>query len=407
MKVKPHILMVLDQSFPPDLRVENEARTLVESGFEVSVLSIGPDDRPDMDELGGVRIIRKIISAQRRNKMRGLAGTLPFLSSFLKKQLSREFSLRPFDAIHAHDLYLFGGCIAAGKKLGVPVVGDMHENWVEALKHYKWSTSFPGKLVVDIDRWQRLELDWSNGVDRLIVVIEEMANRLGKRGIEREHMTVVPNTIHLAEFDSWPVEIPPELDKNRQRIVYTGGMDLHRGLEDAVRSMPRVIEAVPDAELLLVGDGAVRTELEILSSSLGLADAIRFVGWQEQARVKGYMASADIGLIPHKKTLHTDHTIPHKLFHYMHMSLPCVVSNCEPLERIVTETGCGKVYQSGSPSNLSDILIALLNDPDARSQMGEAGAEAVRQKYNWNATAMGLVQMYRDLLFPTDGASLT
>jgi len=391
-------MMVLDQSFPPDLRVENEARTLYESGFDVTVLSIGPDDRGESEDHAGVRIIRLAISGQRRNKMRGLAGTIPFLTIFLKKQLAAQYALRPFDAIHAHDLYLFGGCIEAGKMLGVPVVGDMHENWVEALKHYKWSTSFPGKLVVSIKRWQRLELDWSTQVDHLIVVIEEMAERLAKRGVEPEAITIVPNTIHIAEFDSWPTDIPSELEKNRTRIVYTGGMDRHRGLEDAIKAMPRVVELVPNAELLLVGDGAVRTELEELSLHLGLTDSIRFVGWQDQARVKGYIASADIGLIPHKKTVHTDHTIPHKLFHYMHLSRPCVVSNCKPLERIVSETGCGKVYESGSPSDLADVLVGLLNDPDARSQMGRAGVEAVRQKYNWDSTATGLATMYSRLL---------
>jgi len=53
-----HILMVLDHSYPPDLRVENEVKTLVSAGYLVTVLAIGPDDRPAMEESGGARIFR-------------------------------------------------------------------------------------------------------------------------------------------------------------------------------------------------------------------------------------------------------------------------------------------------------------------------------------------------------------
>lgn len=400
MSAPRHILMVLDHAFPPDLRVENEARTLKKAGYNVTVLAIGPDSRKKNDDFDGGRIVRDRIWGQIRNKMRGLAGTVGLLDLYLMRRLRTLHRQCPIDAIHAHDLYLFGACIRAGKKLKIPVVGDMHENWVEALKHYKWSTSFPGKLVVNIQKWDRLELEWSAAVDHLIVVIEEMADRLRQRGISDGHMSVVPNTVNLDEFSSWPLEQLEQFRALRPRILYTGGMDLHRGLEDPIRAMPRILESIPDAELILVGDGAARRELESLTGSLGLDDHVRFEGWQEQSRVKSFMAHADIGLIPHKKTEHTDHTIPHKLFHYMHMRLPCMVSNCLPLQRIVSETGCGRIYTSGSSEELASGLINLLQDDGERARMGNAGFVAVRDHYNWDATAGGLVTAYQQLFSP-------
>ena len=393
-----HILMVLDHAYPPDLRVENEVATLTRAGFEVTLLSIGPDSRPEVEEAGLARIVRSRIPAQMRNKMRGLAGSIPLLDLYLTRTIRKLHRTYRFDAIHAHDLYLFGACIRIGKKLDLPVVGDMHENWVEALKHYKWSTTFPGKWIVNLKKWEQLEMKWSSEVDHLIVVIEEMADRLLEKGIAPSTMTVVPNTIRLDDFAAWPLELIAGFEDSVPRLIYTGGMDRHRGLEDLIRALPDVIVRFPRVEVLMVGDGAVRPELESLAISQKVEQHIVFTGWQDQKKVKSYLALADVGIIPHKKTVHTDHTIPHKLFHYMFMGLPSIVSNCKPLERIVSEVGCGAVYPSGSPRKLADRICTLLEDAELRDRLSDAGKEAVATSYNWDATANGLIDVYTRLL---------
>jgi len=402
MTSRPHICMLLDHAFPPDLRVENEARTLASAGYDVTILAIDPDSRPSSDLDRHIHVQRVRVPRQIRNKARGLAATLPLMDWIVSRAVRRLHHQHPVAALHAHDLYLFGAALRAGRRLGVPVVGDMHENWVEALRHYKWSTTAPGKWVVNLDRWQQLETGWSATVDRLVVVIDEMAERmrgqLAHTGLPDNHIVTVPNTIQRSVFESWSSSIPDDMPEGHPLLLYTGGMDRHRGLEDPIRAMPRILDAYPEAVLVLVGDGAVRTELEALTASLGIEHAVRFLGWKDQADVRGYMEAADIGLIPHRKTVHTDHTIPHKLFHYMHAGLPCVVSDCKPLERIVQAEACGKVYPSSQPEALAASVCAILNDPQARSEMSAHGREAVRQRWNWEATADRLVRMYAELL---------
>ncbi len=395
-----HILMVLDHTFPPDVRVENEAFTLAEAGFEVTVLSIGPDDRDSEESADGYRIVRVRIPAQVRNKMRGLSGTVPLLDVYLRRLLTRLYRQHAFDVIHAHDLYLFGPCLRAGRKLGIPVVGDMHENWVDVLRYYHWSTHYPGKLVINLDRWDRLETEWCLAVDRLVVVIEEMADRLEKKGVQREKLTVVPNTIRTSVFGSYPVD--PELVESLRSeltLVYTGGMNSNRGLETTVEAMPSILEEIPGARLILVGDGAVRRDLEALVERLGLHDSITFTGWQSQDRIPSYIAGADIGLMPHLKTIHTDHTIPHKLFHYMYMGIPVVSSDCRPAQRIIESENAGLVFGSGNIAAFASCIVELAREPGRRQSMGKNGKSAVANRYNWDATSKGLVSCYRQM-FP-------
>jgi len=398
---RKHICMILDHAFPPDLRVENEARTLAEAGHEVTILAIDPDSRPHEQLAEHVHVYRARVPRQIRNKARGLAANVPLFDWILNRHLKQLNRQRPFHALHAHDLYLFGAALRAGRRFGVPVVGDMHENWVHALKHYKWSTTLPGKWVVNVSKWERLESAWSCEVDRLIVVIDEMAERMSEQlkasGCDADHIVTVPNTIQRGVFDAWSSAAPSDMPSGSPILLYTGGMDRHRGLEDPIRAMPAILESLPDAVLVLVGDGAIRSELEQLSESLGLGQSVHFLGWKDQTAVRGYMEAATIGLIPHRKTMHTDHTIPHKLFHYMHAGLPCIVSNCKPLVRIVESEFCGLVYPSGDPNALARAVIDMASDPAAMTRRSTAGRRAVQDRWNWEVTSRALVDSYAGL----------
>ena len=393
--------MVLDQPYPPDIRVENEASTLVDNGYEVTILSIGPDDRPREEALQGVNIIRKRIPLQFRNKLRGFEGTVPAYTYFLSHVIRDVHRHLAFDFIHVHDLYLFGGGLRAARSLGVPMVGDLHENWVEALKRYKWSTTAPGKWVVSIPRWRKLERKWVNSADAIVVVIDEARDRNLELGVRPDQVFVVPNTVKISDFDRHDDDptVANELDMP-VKFVYTGGFDLHRGLESLVRSMPIVLEQRPDAHLVLVGDGANRADLERLVAECRVGSNVHFFGWQPQSRLPSFIRNCDIGVVPHLKTPHTDATIPHKLFHYMHMGKPVVVSDCTPLERIVVAERCGTVYEAGNETSLAGALLTTLRGVEANAGDGERGKEAVRLRYNWDATVGPLLDLYRGLKRP-------
>jgi glycosyltransferase involved in cell wall biosynthesis len=393
------ILMVLDHSFPPDIRVENEARTLVEAGFEVGLLSIGPDDGPEHEWYKGFQIFRDRVNARARNWARGLSGTLKLPSRLLAGRIEKVYARWPFDALHMHDLYLFGGGIQAASRLGVPLVGDLHENWVEALKHYAWSSRPPAKWVISIPRWEKLEAQWVNAVDRLIVVVREAAGRSEALGVPPTRIVEVPNTVRAEDFDAYVIDQDLVARvKSGLTIVYTGGMDIHRGLDNAIRSMSTVAKSRPDARLILVGDGRVRADLEKLVQTEGLDEHVQFEGWRTQADVRSYIEAADVCLVPHRRTAHTDATLPHKLFHYMYASRPVVVTDCSPLDRIVSAEKCGRVVPDGDASAMGGAILEIAGDPVLARRMAERGREAVQRRWNWDATSVEMVAMYRDLL---------
>ncbi|MFT4605257.1 MAG: glycosyltransferase involved in cell wall biosynthesis, partial [Rhodothermales bacterium] len=394
------ILMILDHAFPPDIRVENEARTLVEAGFEVAILAIGPDDRPDTAQFHGVTILRDNLPGKARDWLRGLSGTFGFSSKWYARRIRAAFRRWPFDALHVHDLYLFGGGIQAGKALGVPVVGDLHENWVEALKHYAWSTKAPAKWVVSVPRWERLERHWVNAVDRLVVVVREASGRNQALGVRPDHIIEVPNTVRIEDFDAHAIDeslVARVNDGAEFTVVYTGGMDIHRGLDNTLRAFAQVAAVRPKARMVFVGDGRIRPALEAQARELGLGEQVWFEGWKEQSLIPSYIRAADVCLVPHRRTVHTDATLPHKLFHYMYAERPVVVTDCLPLDRIVTAEQCGLVVEDRNPAAMAAAILDLVDNPDSAKAMGRRGRDAVLETWNWKATSQDLVAMYQEM----------
>jgi glycosyltransferase involved in cell wall biosynthesis len=121
-----------------------------------------------------------------------------------------------------------------------------------------------------------------------------------------------------------------------------------------------------------------------------------FEDWRPFAEVPSYIQASQICLVPHQSNPHTEATSPHKLFQYMLLGKPVVVSNCKPLQRIVNETNSGLVFNAGDSDHLADTILKL-KDNNLRKELGQAGKQAVMDKYNWGRTAQDLIRVYGDL----------
>ena len=109
------------------------------------------------------------------------------------------------------------------------------------------------------------------------------------------------------------------------------------------------------------------------------------------------LSRVSVGTATFTRSAHTDTMLPHKLFQYMAMGLPVVVTDCKPVERFVTETGAGEVAKSGDPSSLAQAL-ARMADPERAAAASEAGKRAVRQQYNLDIEGKQLVALYDGLV---------
>jgi len=309
------------------------------------------------------------------------------------------------DVLHIHDLPLLGVALEVGRQLGIRVVADLHENYPEMLAELlrsTWSGAItPSQVIqhftVSLDRWKRYEERVVPQADEVIVVIEEARDRLVQMGVPPERLHVVANYTPLSDLSA--PQGSPQAVNDHFNVLYAGGFAATRDLYavmDAVALLSP--EEVPNLRVVMLGGKGAELEFMLrYARDKGVQDRVVLTDWRPMEEVMKQIRRSRVCLVPHVKSPHTDATIPHKLFQYMAYKRPVIVSNCAPLERIVTETGCGLVYRSGDATTLADCLRRLYHDPQACSYMGEAGFRAVRDKYNWEQTGGELQRLYRQI----------
>lgn len=395
------ILMLLaGRDFPPDIRVEKEVRSLTAAGHDVVLACDRRTARPERDCWNGATVVRVPVPGRAARPWVRTRELMLHDSPRWKAaatNLVEEFSA---GAIHVHDLPMLGTALAVGRAKGIPVVVDFHENYPAMVR-------IPGRsdrrglggtvlpLLHRLVGWERFEKRCAVEADHVIVVVEEAKERLIRLGVPEERISVVGNTVDRARFG----EIAPDEDilgsyDGDFVVSYIGGFTgTHRGLETVVDAMVHVVPAIPNVRLLLVGDGANRSELERRAARLGVDHRITFTGWQPFEVVPSYIARSAVCLVPHASFDHTESTIPHKLFQYMWMKRPVVVSSCRPLKRIVEETGAGLVFEAGDADALARCITSLADD-DLRERLGRAGRDATESRYNWDVTKETLLGVY-------------
>lgn len=392
-------MVLAPRTYPPDIRIDKEARALVAAGHEIILLCQADAGLSPLERIGDVTVVRH---PGRRRSVWGRGQALMYALTGFDLHWGASLSAfirhwRPH-VLHIHDLYLVGTAERVAGRWSVPVVADLHENYPASLQVWLHEPSALQRLTNHYGLWQGREQRWVRRADHTIVVVEEARARLLEATrLPPDRITVVSNTEDPTQFLALPVlhdVIAPY--QNRFLVTYAGGFGPHRGLEVLIDAVATARDEIPDILLALVGDGPSRDRLEARASAAGCAGNVLFTGWVGMAEVRTWIEGSAICVVPHNASDHTNSTVPHKLFQYMAAGRPVVVSSCLPLARIVRETGAGLVFEAGNAADLARCLLAL-RPAELRTEMAAAGQKAVAGPYAWSTDASRLTAVYGQL----------
>lgn len=389
--------MILDNSFPPDPRVENEISSLVKKNHTVHLFALNFNDIPEEKiSTDSVKVYYHRINKRTYNKLSPLALSFPFYYWLLKKPIEKFLSSVNPDVIHIHDMAIAPLVHRINEKFQKPVVLDLHENRPEIMKEYSHVSTLPGKLLIDINKWERIQKQLAQKSDYIIVVTEfAKQDLINDANVDSKKIFSVPNTVRYEEFIN--SKINNEIRKKFQdyfTVIYFGSTGLRRGLESAIKAVDLVKNSIPNLRLVILGSSRDDQKLKSLSNSLGLTGHVIFKGWIDAGLFPSYLVSADVCLSPLLKNKHHDTTFANKIFQYMSFEKPVVVSNCRAQAELVKKENCGIVHTAGDPKSLADAISFLAANPSIAKQMGENGKEAVKKKYNWEITVSNLLDLY-------------
>lgn len=394
-----NICKIWDADYPWDIRVEKVVDSLVAAGHKVDLVCRNQARLPRVETRGKFTIRRLPSIPPVFGQMHALCN-FPFpVNPFWIHAIAQTLQVAQVDLILVRDLPLALTAAILGKLYRIPVVFDMAEHYPAMLEdRLRYTpTGFFGRLARHpgtarlVERWV-LRL-----VDHIIVVVEESRDRLVQAGCQAEHISIVGNSPRV---DLWESRFAPPLRGNqdgRLNMVYLGNLDGIRGLDVVIQAMRLLKDDGFLAHVTVIGDGPKLDALRQTAQEMGLGDQAEFVGRlalndeKAMARVKHIMTSSHIGLIPHYATEACNTTVPNKLFDYMVMGLPVIVSDMKPSARIVLHEQCGEVFKDRDPRDLARAIRAL-EDPEVRRKKGVNGQAAIRRQYNWDYDAKILVE---------------
>lgn len=393
--------MVLDKEIPPDPRVEREANFLANAGYNVFVFSLDFSGLAKEELYKNFIIYRRAISKQFVKKISALVNTFPVYHWILGKWVTEFIARYEIDILHMHDLYTIPIGQYAKQKVGIPLIADLHENYPAAIKAYEWANSLLGKLFARPNRWKKLEGQYLQSAEKLIVLSEAYKNQLTtKYGfLKDEDVYIYPNVPNTKKLQAFPdYEVLTEF-QGRFILLYFGIISKRRGIHTCLQALRQLKNTIPNILLLLIGpiDKKEQKTFYSIMKEEALREYLKYIPWKDMEYIPSYIRRCDIGLSPLVKNDQHNSGIANKVFQYLAFGKPIIVSDCIPQKQLVEEESCGIIFQSENVQEFVDAVENIYRNPKESGQMGKNGKNAVENKYNVSQYGKVLVDLYESL----------
>ncbi|GIH81517.1 glycosyltransferase family 4 protein [Planobispora longispora] len=178
-------------------------------------------------------------------------------------------------------------------------------------------------------------------------------------------------------------------------VVCVSRLVPRKGQDTLIRAWPRVLRAVPDARLLLVGGGPYRRRLERLVASLGLRSSVILTGPVDGADLPRYFALGDVFAMPCRTRL-GGIDVEGLGIVYLEASasgLPVLAGASGGAPDAVLPGETGLVVDGAAPDAVADALLDLLGDPARARAMGERGRAWAAREWSWDRVATRFTEL--------------
>ena len=391
---KPRRVLIIVENLPSpfDRRVWQEATTLRQHGYEVSIICpTGKGYTEKYEEIDGIHIYRHNLPLEAD----GALGYLVEYSTALFWEFYLAFKVlftRGFDVIHACNppdlIFIVGGFF---RLFGKQFLFDHHDINPELYEAKFGRRDFFWKLMVWCER-----LTFKTA--KVSIATNESYKRIAieRGGMAPEDVYVVrsgPKLDRLKIID--PV---PALKQGKRYLVgYVGVMGKQEGIDYLLRAARHIVFDMQrtDIHFGLVGGGTELEELKRYATELGLADYVTFTDRVPDQELLEMLNTADICVNPDVANEMNDKSTMNKIMEYMALAKPIVQFD---LTEGRFSAGEASLYaKKNDEIDLADKIVELLDDPDKRKQMGEFGRNRVINELEWDYEVPKLLAAYEAL----------
>ena len=247
-----------------------------------------------------------------------------------------------------------------------------HEVW--------WSKVWPFTLAMK---------SISRHVDHLTYLGEFTRSAIAKSLSKKAAQSMVKiapgiDTDHFSPQDA--TQLRSELGLTQKKVIVSVGRLVHRKGQDVlIEAMPAIIRDVPEAHILMIGEGPYRSYLENRAKTLGIQERVTFIGRIQYVDLPRYICVGDLFVMPSRSRL-AGLEVEGLGIVYLEASacgLPVIAGDSGGAPDAVLEGQTGLVVDGTSKSEVAAAVVELLLDSDRSRAMGVRGRQWIIQEWRW------------------------
>ena len=301
-----------------------------------------------------------------------MRGEWDFLAGRRLRRLYRE---RKPDLVHMHTSHAHTlGCLAALGK-GGPLTAVSRRVDFSIYRNF-----------LRLSRFKYLHLG-----DRFIAISAAVRDVMIRDGIPADRIEVVWSGVDVERLEKAPRKDLREvlcLPPGTPLVGDVAAFGWHKAQEVLVAAVPRLLEQVPDAHVVLVGEGECRPRVEAAARALGPAgERVHFSGFRDD--VPSVLPSLDLFVMSSVMEGLCTSALDAQA-----VGVPVVASAVGGLVEAVADGESGLLVPPRDPRALADAMARLLLDGDLSASFGEAGRARVRERFSVKAMVEGTGRVY-------------
>lgn len=219
---------------------------------------------------------------------------------------------------------------------------------------------------------------------KFMVISESTKFDLTRRKIPEKDIYVVKCGIDHSLYSPGP-----ETKKNDPPLaVYVGRLKKYKTIDCVLRALPLVFEKIPEAELIIVGDGDYAPELKRLTRQLGLETKVKFTGFVSQKEKVNWFRKAWVAVYPSSKEGWGLTNIEANA-----CGTPVLASDVPGLRDSVVAGETGFLFEYGSKEKLAELMIKMMSDSSLREKLSRGGLRWAKG-FSWEKAADQALELF-------------
>ncbi|MFN3344174.1 MAG: glycosyltransferase [Chloroherpetonaceae bacterium] len=307
-----------------------------------------------------------------------------------KKIIEQE---QPQFLYQRHSIFNYAGALLK-RETGIPFLLQVEgsEVWVKK----NWGKTYFTKA-----------LEWSEEIqleqaDAIVVVSSVLKSQLIELGVRAEKITVIPNGVDATRYspDVSGEAVRKKLGLEEKFVIgYAGTFGHWHGITVLANAVKEVVRKIPNAHVLLIGDGVLRGEVEDILDRDSVRQKATITGMMPSDVVPEYLAACDVLVISAINNPDVPFfQSPIKLFEYMAMQKPVVASCVGQIQEVIQDGINGLLVPENNPSELAEALCRLAKDEPLRESLAKAARRDAVEKYSWQENARAVLKVYETVV---------